>query len=195
VPYSLGVSPTASITVVYAHPYGDRSRAGRLLLEGVRDAPGVEVRALYDLYPDFDIDVAAEREALVRADIVVWQNPFYWYGLPALMHHWIERVLAHGWAYGKGGTHLRGKTALWVTTTGAPQSAYQPGEMHGHPFEAFVPAISQTAIFCGMRWAGPPIVVHAAHRVEEAALRDAASQYRRRLDALAASVRDGIRHV
>ena len=69
--------------------------------------------------------------------------------------------------------------------------------MHGHPFEAFVPAISQTAIFCGMRWAGPPIVVHAAHRVEEAALRDVAAQYRRRLDELAAGLgeRDGARHV
>ena len=60
--------------------------------------------------------------------------------------------------------------------------------MHGHPFEAFVPAISQTARFCGMRWVEPPIVVHGAHRVSDEELRDAAEHYRRRLDALASEV-------
>jgi len=142
------------------------------------------VRSLYDLYPDFDVDVAAEREALLRADVVVWQCPFYWYGMPALLHQWIEKVLAHGWAYGAGGTAVRGKTALWATTTGAPAPAFEAGQMHGHHFEAFVPAISQTAVFCGMRWAGPPFVVHGAHRVNDDELRDAAERYRERLDAL-----------
>ncbi|MDB4982930.1 MAG: Glutathione-regulated potassium-efflux system ancillary protein KefF [Myxococcales bacterium] len=174
-----------TIDLIYAHPYPDRSRAGRTLLAGVRDLPGVEVRSLYDLYPDFAIDVDAEREALVRADIVVWQSPFYWYGMPSLLHLWIEKVLAHGWAYGAGGTAVQGKTTLWATTTGAPAAAYQPGQMHGHPFEAFVPAISQTARFCGMRWAGPPFVLHGAHRVGEDELQAAAAAYRRRLEALA----------
>ena len=52
--------------------------------------------------------------------------------MPALLHLWIEKVLAHGWAYGAGGDAVRGKTTLWVATTGAPVSAYAPGEMHGH---------------------------------------------------------------
>jgi putative NADPH-quinone reductase len=56
--------------------------------------------------------------------------------------------------------------------------------MHGHAFEAFVPAISQTARFCGMRWAGPPLVVHAAHRVSDDELRAASERYRSRLDGL-----------
>jgi glutathione-regulated potassium-efflux system ancillary protein KefF len=179
-----------TIDLIYAHPYPDRSRAGRALLACARDMPGVEVRSLYDLYPDFAIDVEAEREALSRADIVVWQSPFYWYGMPSLLHLWIEKVLAHGWAYGAGGTAVQGKTAFWATTTGAPASAYQSGQMHGHPFEAFVPAISQTARFCGMRWAGPPFVLHAAHRVSEDELRDAGEAYRRRLDALVTEAPD-----
>jgi glutathione-regulated potassium-efflux system ancillary protein KefF len=183
VPYARAVP--RRVALLYAHPYPDRSRANRALLEGVRDLPNLELRSLYDLYPDFAIDVAAEREALLRADIVVWQAPFYWYGLPALLHLWVEKVLAHGWAYGAGGTAVRGKTVLWVATTGAPSSAYHPGQMHGHPFEAFVPAISQTARFCGMRWAGPPIVVHGAHRVSAAELAEAAVRYRARLEALA----------
>jgi glutathione-regulated potassium-efflux system ancillary protein KefF len=154
-----------------------------MLLDGVRDLPDLEVRTLYALYPDFAIDVEAEQRALVQADIVVWQSPFYWYGLPALLHLWIEKVLAHGWAYA-GGDAVRGKTTFWVTTTGAPASAYRPGEMHGHAFDAFVPAISQTARFCGMHWA-MPLVVHGAHRIADSDLQQAAKNYRLRLEKLA----------
>jgi glutathione-regulated potassium-efflux system ancillary protein KefF len=56
--------------------------------------------------------------------------------------------------------------------------------MHGHSFDTFVPPVSQTALFCGMRWA-PPFVVHGAHRISDAALREAANEYRRRLEAFA----------
>jgi glutathione-regulated potassium-efflux system ancillary protein KefF len=182
VPYAAAVPGT--VDLVYAHPYPDRSRANRALLATVRDMQGVEVRSLYDLYPDFGIDVEAERAALLRADVLVWQCPFYWYGVPSLLHQWIEKVLAHGWAYGAGGTAVRGKIAFWATTTGAAEGAYNPGQMHGHPFEAFVPAISQTARFCGMRWAAPPFVLHGSHRVTDDELDAAAERYRYRLDRL-----------
>jgi glutathione-regulated potassium-efflux system ancillary protein KefF len=172
------------IALIYAHPYPDRSRAGRALLDGVRDMPGLDLRSLYELYPDHAIDVDAEQRAVSSAEIVVWQNPLFWYGMPALLHLWIEKVLAHGWAYGPGGEAVKGKTALWVTTTGAPATAYRPGEMHGHPFDAFVPAVSQTAVFCGMEWR-PPFVVHGAHRLSDASLRKSAVAYRDRLEELA----------
>lgn len=176
-----------SVSVIYSHPYPNRSRAGRALLEGLRDLPSVEVRALYSLYPDFDIDVAAEQRALLAADVVIWQGPFYWYGVPSLMSLWFEKVLAHGWAYGDDAHAVRGKTVLWVATTGGPESSYRPGAMHGHPLEAFVPALSQTARFCGMRWVDPPLVVHGAHRISDERLREAAAGYRARVWALAAS--------
>jgi glutathione-regulated potassium-efflux system ancillary protein KefF len=182
VPYPRCVS--RSVSLVYCHPYPDRSRAGRRLLDAVRDLPGVKVRSLYELYPDFDIDVEAEQAALVEADLVVWQGPFYWYGVPALLSLWFEKVLAQGWAYGEGARALRGKTALWVTTTGAPEPAYQAGAIHGHRFSAFIPAISQTARFCGMSWVDPPVVVHGAHRISAGDLSQAARRYRDRLMAL-----------
>jgi len=177
-----------SIAVIYSHPYPGRSRAGRVLLESLHDLPSVDVRPLYSLYPDFDIDVVAEQQALLAADLIVWQGPFYWYGVPALMNLWFEKVLTHGWAYGDEGRALCGKTVLWATTTGGPASSYQPGAMHGHPIEAFVPAISQTARFCGMRWVDPPLIVHGAHRMTKDRLRDAAQTYRDRVTALAAGL-------
>ena len=171
-----------SIVVLHAHPYPDRSRAGHALLDAVKDLPTVKVRSLYALYPDFSIDVEAEQAALVAADVVVWQAPLYWYSFPALLHLWIEKVLTHGWAYG-GGTAIAGKRALWVTTTGAPDSAYQPGAMHGYTFDSFIPPVAQTARFCGMEWE-PPIVIHAAHRITKSALDEHARAYRERLVAL-----------
>ncbi|MBX3271094.1 MAG: glutathione-regulated potassium-efflux system oxidoreductase KefF [Sandaracinaceae bacterium] len=178
------------IALIFAHPYPDRSRANRALLAAVRDLDGVAVRSLYERYPDFDIDVAAEQRALAEADTVVWQHPMYWYSTPGLLKHWFEKVLARGWAYGEGGTALHGKRCLWVVTTGAGPSAFRPEGMHGHPMEAFVPPVEQTARFCGMRWE-EPLVVHGAHTVGDEALAAAAADYRRRLAALLAEARGG----
>jgi glutathione-regulated potassium-efflux system ancillary protein KefF len=168
------------VVLIFAHPYPDRSRANKKLLAAVRDLPDVEVRSLYDLYPGFDFDVPAEQAALVRARIVVWQHPIYWYAPPGLLKHWFDKVLLRGWAYGEGGRALHGKRCLWVATTGGETSAYGSDGMHGHPFSAFVPAVEQTARFCGMHWE-PPIVLYGAHRVSDAALDRAAEEYRARL--------------
>ena len=176
------------IALVYAHPYPQRSRANRRLVETVRGLDTVEFTSLYDAYPDFDIDVKREQAALERARVVVWQHPMYWYTVPGLLKHWFDKVLVRGWAYGEGGTALAGKRCLWVTTTGGEPKAFAPDGMHGHPFQAFVPVVEQTARFCGMRWE-EPIVLHGAHRVPEAALASAAGSYRERLMSLLAAER------
>ena len=80
-----------------------------------------------------------------------------------------------------GGTALHGKDCLWVTTTGAMPDAYSEQGAHGYPFDAFVPAVRQTARFCGMRWL-EPVVVHGAHRSSPEALRGHAARYRARLE-------------
>ena len=174
------------ILIIHAHPYPKHSRACRVLLDAVRDLPGVEVRSLYDLYPDFDIDVAAEQGALVRASLVVWLHPIYWYSVPAMLKHWFDVVLLRGWAYGKDGTALRGKHCLWVSTTGGDADAYSPGGMHAQRFENFIPPVEQTARFCDMHWEAP-LVVHGAHLVSDAELAAAAQHFRARLAAWTAS--------
>jgi glutathione-regulated potassium-efflux system ancillary protein KefF len=171
------------VLLVFAHPYPDRSRANRRLFDAVSDLAGLEVRSLYDEYPGFDIDVAREQAALTRADAVVWQHPIYWYTVPSLLKHWFDKVLLRGWAYGEGGTALRGKRCLWVTTTGGDDDAYRPSGMHGRPFEAYAPVVEQTAVFCGMRWE-EPLIVKGAHRLPQAALDEYAARYRARVDGL-----------
>jgi glutathione-regulated potassium-efflux system ancillary protein KefF len=168
------------ILVVAAHPYPARSRAHRMLAQAVRSEPGVDFRSLYDLYPDFDIDAAAEQRALESAGLVVWMHPFHWYGAPALLKLWFERVLVNGWAHGEGGRALAGKDCLWVTTTGGDEQAYSAEGRHERPFAAYVAPIEQTARYCGMRWLDP-LVVHGAHRIPEAELAAAGERLRERL--------------
>ena len=184
-PEDAGPRTKAKILVVQAHPYPDRSRANRALGRAIEGLPAVEIRSLYDLYPDFSIDVDEEQRALAACETVVWQHPIYWYSAPALMKLWFEKVLTVGWAYGKDGTALAGKKCLWVTTTGGDEEAYSTRGMHGYPFEAFEPVIRQTALFCGMIWL-PPIILHHAHHVTTAALETEGRRYRARLQALLA---------
>lgn len=54
------------ILIIYAHPYPQHSHANKRMLEQARTLEGVEVRSLYQLYPDFNIDVAAEQGAFSR---------------------------------------------------------------------------------------------------------------------------------
>jgi glutathione-regulated potassium-efflux system ancillary protein KefF len=174
------------ILLVFAHPYPDRSRANRRLLAAAEEFEGVTVRSLYDLYPGFNIDVTAERAALVRARVVIWQHPLYWYTVPSLLKHWFDNVLSRGFAYGAGGNALSGKRCWWVVTTGGDEQAFSNEGMHQRPFTEFSPVVEQTARFCGMRWE-TPLVVHGAHRVPADALESAVLEYRERLRALLAS--------
>jgi glutathione-regulated potassium-efflux system ancillary protein KefF len=173
------------VVVIYAHPYPLRSRACAKLLEAIGDLPSLQVRALYDLYPDFDIDIDAERAALAQASAVVWLHPVYWYSVPSLMKHWIDTVLARGWAYGTGGTALAGKDCLWVATAGGDEEDAQAAD--GHTYEDFVrftPVVEQVARYCGMRWLDPCTLEGAAIG-SDAALAEAAAALRARVLALA----------
>jgi glutathione-regulated potassium-efflux system ancillary protein KefF len=179
----------APVLLILAHPYPDRSIANAQLLEAVRDLQGVQVRSLYDLYPTFDIDVSAEQSALREAAVVVWQHPLYWYSVPSLLKLWFEKVLARGFAYGPDGDALRGKRCLWVVTTGGDEQAFGAHGMHGRPLHEFMPAVEQTALFCGMHWE-EPMFVYGAHRLPPGELALAARGYRERLSALASAPRE-----
>lgn len=142
------------------------------------------MRDLYELYPDFNINTAAEQEALLAHDVVVFHHPLYWYSAPPLMKQWIDLVLAFGWAYGPGGTALRGKTAFHVLTTGGPEAAYQPDGFHGSTLAEFLRPLERTMTLCGMTWL-PPFAVHGTHRKTDSELEAAGSQYARLLEGLA----------
>ena len=164
--------PAAEVLVIVAHPEIEQSRANRRLLKAARRlqekaAERVQVRDLYALYPDYLIDVGVEQAALAAAKLVVWQQPIHWYGMPPLLKLWVDDVLAFGWAYGPGGTALRGKDLWLVASTGGPEDSYRPDSYNRYFFDAFMPPYEQTAALCGMRFL-PPLLLHGAHRSDEA---------------------------
>ncbi len=172
------------ILVLFAHPVLERSRVNRRLVEAIRDLEGVTIRDLYEEYPTLSIDVKREQELLLAHDVVVFQHPFYWYSCPALLKEWQDLVLEHGWAYGKGGTHLRGKTTLNAVTTGGPEVAYAKGGYNRFTVRELLAPWDQTAYLCGMKYLAP-FAVHAALKVtSDADLAIARAAYRRLIEAL-----------
>jgi glutathione-regulated potassium-efflux system ancillary protein KefG len=180
------VAARRRVLVLFAHPAVERSRVNRVLAAAVRDLPGVTFHDLYDAYPDFDVDVGREQALLAGHDAVVVQHPLYWYSTPALLKEWADLVLEHGWAYGTGGTALRGKIAMHALTSGGRESTYGPEGGNRFTIRQFLTPMEQTARLCGMDWLAP-FVVHGTHVMTAEEIRGHGDDYRAVLEAL----RDG----
>lgn len=165
------------ILVLLGHPGLHLSRINRAMVDAIAGLPEVEVRDLLERYPDFFIDVAAEQRRLREIDLLVMQYPIYWYGMPAILKHWLDSVLTRGFAYGEGGDALRGKSLRVAVSTGAPPEAYTPQGVHGYPLEIFLRPIEQTARFCGLRYL-PPLVLQGGRMLPQATIDTHAAGYR-----------------
>jgi NAD(P)H dehydrogenase (quinone) len=87
-------------------------------------------------------DIRDEQRKLVEADTIVLQFPLWWFGMPAMLKGWFDRVWHQGFAYGVPGPDgewigygdgfLRGKRALVVVTMGGPAPFYGERGIHGH---------------------------------------------------------------
>jgi glutathione-regulated potassium-efflux system ancillary protein KefF len=170
------------LLVLAAHPDLQHSRVNRALMRALHEAadPRVTLRDLYALYPDYLVDTAAEQAALAAARLVVWLHPMHWYGMPPLMKLWADEVLAYGWAYGPEGHALAGKHLWLATSTGGTEASYRPDGHNRYFFDAFLPPYEQTAALTGMRFL-PPLVLHGAHRVDDAAIAEHAAVFVDRL--------------
>ena len=163
--------------IIFAHPALEKSRANRRLIDGVCDLENVTVNDIYEHYPDFHIDVEREKGLLESHDQIVWQHPFYWYSTPSLMKEWFDVVLQYGWAYGKNGNALVGKSVLSVVTTGGSAEAYCAQGHNQYTMSEFLRPLEQTARLCGMEFQ-KPFVVHGALQLSDADLDQATESYR-----------------
>lgn len=87
-------------------------------------------------------DVRAEQEKLAAAELLVIQFPLWWYGMPAILKGWFDRVLSAGFAYGDqdaelgvprryGDGGLAGRRALIVVTAGEDAGSIGPRGISG----------------------------------------------------------------
>lgn len=172
--------------ILFAHPAYQRSRVNRALVSAVSDLDGVILRDLYELYPEFNIDVDEEQRLMSEHDIIVMQHPFFWYSTPAILKEWQDLVLEHGWAYGSDGNALRGKKLMSAMTLGGGSSAYRKNGYNRFTISELLRPLEQTAYLCGMEFL-PPFCVHGTHMMDTAMVEDYAARYRQ----LVTAMRDG----
>lgn len=88
-------------------------------------------------------DVVAEHRKLEWADAVVFQFPFWWFSMPAILKGWVDRVYAYGFGYGVGEHSdkkwgdrygdgvLKGKRAFLVVTCGGWEDHFSERGING----------------------------------------------------------------
>jgi NAD(P)H dehydrogenase (quinone) len=76
----------------------------------------------------FAPDIEAEIRKIEACNVMILQFPLWWFGLPAILKGWVDRVFAMGRTYGNGRLFengvFRGKRAMLCTTTGGMEDAY-----------------------------------------------------------------------
>ena len=152
------------ILIIFAHPLLEKSVVNRALIEAIPKNEHITFRDLYELYPNFDVDVEAEQKQLAAHDIIIWQHPIYWYSCPPLLKQWIDMVLEYNWAYGKLGNALQGKFLFQTITTGGSGENYTEMGRDKYTMMELLEPFNQTARVCKMHYL-PPFVVHGTHRI------------------------------
>ncbi|WP_142054754.1 NAD(P)H-dependent oxidoreductase [Pseudonocardia kunmingensis] len=140
-------------------------------------------------------DIRTQQDELRWADAVVLQFPLWWYGMPAILKGWFDRVFVKGFAYGVrdpgtrrtrryGDGLLRGTRALAVVTAGAPEPSIGPRGVNGDIEQLLFPLLHGTLFYTGMDVL-PPFVVSGADRMSDDGCAAASERLTERLRTLA----------
>lgn len=144
-----------NILIVSGHTDLNDSVANKTILEELKKLlPGAEIDCLDKLYPDFQVDVAAEQAKLEKADVIILQFPVFWYSMPSIMERWMEQTFQHGWSHGRTGDKLKGKKMIVSLTTGAPEDMYHKNAVMGHEIDEYIVPILSTCGLCQMEYVG-----------------------------------------
>jgi len=154
------------VLVLFAHPEQPSSEVNIPLFTSLSKIDGVTAVDLYAKYPRFRIDVEKEQQRLLEHDIIIFQFPLYWYSSPAILKEWQDLVLEYGFAYGKQGDKLAGKSLLIITSAGAQQDAYQTEGLNQYPLRELLRPFEQTAHLCHMHYL-PPLVLFGSRTALE----------------------------
>ena len=173
----------AKILILFAHPLYEKSRIHKALKKAIPETSDITFRDLYELYPDFNINIVQEQQLLDEHDIVIWQHPVYWYSVPPLLKQWIDMVLEFGWAYGPGGDKLKGKYVMNVVSAGGQRAVYAPEGRNRFTIKQFFAPLDQTATLCNMKYLAP-FVVHGTHSLTNDEIQEHALQYKMMLSKL-----------
>jgi glutathione-regulated potassium-efflux system ancillary protein KefF len=154
--------------VIVSHPYFDRSHAIKALQQAAEKLPDVTVRNLETLYGDATsaFDMAAEQKAAEAADRIVFLFPIHWFNLTPMLKAYLNEVWTFGWAFGTGGTALRGKALQAIVTAGAGEQTYSAEGLIRSTMEEVLTPLKASALYVGMTWL-PPLHFFGAMGADE----------------------------
>ena len=119
----------------------------------------------------FTDDIKIEMDKLEWCDTLIFNFPLWWFGLPALLKGWVDRIFAMGFAYGAGkGVYDNGiykdKIAFLTLTTGGPEIAYGDAGKNGELKTILYPINHGMLHFVGMKVL-PPFVSFSPARLTD----------------------------
>src|SRR3569833_37509 len=134
-------------------------------------------------------DVESEQRKLLAAAAVIFHFPLWWFGMPAILKGWIDRVFAYGLAYGYRGEGnryrygdggLRGKRALLSVVVCGPAEDYGMRGINGPLDQLLFPITHGTLFFAGMDVL-PTHAIYGSGRMTDGRIQTERALWRERL--------------
>lgn len=133
-------------------------------------------------------DIVAEQAKIAWADLLVLQYPMWWFGPPAILKGWADRVFTRGFAYLPGRKYdtglLAGKTVMVSVTTGTSADTYRPDGIDGDVLDVLWPVHNGLLRYSGFDVL-EPFVTYAPRKLSDEARADVLGEWRERLRQLA----------
>lgn len=119
----------------------------------------------------FSPELEAEMRKLEGCDLMIWQFPLWWFGLPAALKGWVDRVFAKGRFYGNGRIYetgrMKGKRAMLSLTTGGLAASYAKDGYNGNIEQILRPIHRGMLQFVGFDVLRPQIVYGPVRLTDE----------------------------
>ncbi|XP_063802271.1 NAD(P)H dehydrogenase [quinone] 1-like isoform X2 [Pseudophryne corroboree] len=118
-------------------------------------------------------DIVEEQKKIEKADLIIFQFPLYWFGMPAIMKGWVERTFCMGFAYSfqtmySNAAPFKDKKAILSFTTGSSEAMYSPKGINGDINVMLWPLQNGILNFCGFQVLEPQITYSVARLPQEA---------------------------
>ena len=167
---SLSLSHDVEVTDLYREGFEPRLGAPDFGDPRGRDGNIVELMGEVHAEGRTPADVREEQRKLENADLLVLQFPLWWYGPPAVLKGWFDRVLTNGFAYGPvdpdtgvplryGDGPLAGRRALVIVTAGEDERSIGPRGISGDVDQLLFPLTHGTLWYTGIE----PLDLHVVH--------------------------------
>ncbi|MCX2680102.1 NAD(P)H-dependent oxidoreductase [Galbibacter sp. EGI 63066] len=142
--------------IILGHPTFEKSLANKTIIDELQKSDlEIEIRNIQNLYPDYKIEAKVEQQVLLQHKTIVFQYPFYWYNMPAILKHWFDVVFEHQFAFGSKGDKLKGRNFLASFSIGGKEKEYSTLEKHHFRIQEFCKNLEQTAYFAQMNYIEP----------------------------------------